>query len=256
MATPTQTAAKEARLSARSEQDFADLIAQVLIDERDAEKVVDFLTKLNVPKVYEPGTELVIKPEGITSASDFDVETEISNGFVKFTDRHVRKLKWHVSHPALDGVEQVIVLYRSVGYIAQLRISRILHLLKERETLTTFEWGMARELLNRTYRDFRQATSIVTQAWLDALKESNDSEAVKVALTPLPQIIRNQSNVLAELRDQLERARLTLAVKPDGYPPVRPPRYFGGDLLDSASWKHFWGEVHIMADNLNQHVLN
>ena len=54
MATPTQTAAKEARLSARSEQDFADLIAQVLIDERDAEKVVDFLTKLNVPKVFEP----------------------------------------------------------------------------------------------------------------------------------------------------------------------------------------------------------
>ena len=108
MATPTQTAAKEARLSARSEQDFADLIAQVLIDERDAEKVVDFLTKLNVPKVYEPGTELVIKPEGITSATDFDVETEISNGFVKFTDRHVRKLKsvsyTHLTLPTSDLV--------------------------------------------------------------------------------------------------------------------------------------------------------
>ena len=47
---------------------------------------------------------------------------------------------------------------------------------------------------------------------------------------------------------------LALAVQPDGYPLVKPPRYFGGDLLDQGSWKHYWGDVGTLADNLRQHV--
>ena len=59
---------------------------------------------------------------------------------------------------------------------------------------------------------------------------------------------------LASLRDEVEVARLDLAVQPEGYPMVRPPRYFGGDLMETMSWKHFWGEVGTLQDNMRQHV--
>lgn len=251
----TQTPSASSRQSVRSQQEFMDLVAQVIADERDADRVADQLTRLGVPRTLDT-EEAAWGEAAIVSATDFDSEHALAAGFVKFADRHVRKLKWHLSHAALDGVEAVSVLYRVLGDISQLRIARVVHLLTSKQVLTPHEWGLARELLNRTYRDFRQATALVATSWPEALIEATDREAARRALEHLPGLVRQQSVKLSALRERIEAARNALAVKPDGYPIVRPPRYFGGDLLDAVSWKHFWGEVHILADSLHQHVMS
>lgn len=255
MATQSLSASPSSRQTVRSQQEFMDQVAQVLLDERDSDKVADLLTRLSLPRTLD-GEEANWRPDAISSATDFDTEHALAAGFVKFCDRHVRKLKWHVSHAATDGSEQVGILYRVLGDISQLRIARVVHLLTTREVLSPHEWGLARELLNRTYRDFRQATAIVATSWPEALVEAVPERAdARKALELLPPLVRQQSVRLSALRERVESARNSLAVKPDGYPVVRPPRYFGGDLLDTVSWKHFWGEVHILAESLHQHVM-
>ena len=253
MAKPA-TVASLVRQSAKSEQDFQEVLANTLQGDSQPERIVEDLTRLNLPKTMETGEATEISAEASAKVTNFDDEMALYAGFVKFTERHMRKLKWHVSHPDTENVTAVGALYRSLGLVSQLRIARIITLMNARDMLSTHEWGVAREMLNRTYRDFRQATTIVASNFVDALIESRDAATARKAMGPLPPEVDAQIRALTALRDRIEQARLRLAVKPDGYPPVRPPRYFGGDLLDNNSWKHFWGEVTNMADNLHQQV--
>lgn len=253
MAKPA-TVASLVRQSAKSEQDFQEVLANTLQGDSQPERIVEYLTRLNLPKTMETGEATEISAEASAKVTNFDDEMALYAGFVKFTERHMRKLKWHVSHPDTENVTAVGALYRSLGLVSQLRIARIITLMNARDMLSTHEWGVAREMLNRTYRDFRQATTIVASNFVDALIESRDAATARKAMGPLPPEVDAQIRALTALRDRIEQARLRLAVKPDGYPPVRPPRYFGGDLLDNNSWKHFWGEVTNMADNLHQQV--
>jgi hypothetical protein len=48
---------------------------------------------------------------------------------------------------------------------------------------------------------------------------------------------------LEDARTRIEDRRLELAVLPEGYPAVKPPVYFGGDLLARGPWKLFWSQV-------------
>lgn len=253
MAKPA-TVASLVRQSAKSEQDFQEVLANTLQGDSQPERIVEYLTRLNLPKTMETGDAVEISQEASAKVTNFDDEMALFAGFVKFTERHMRKLKWHVSHPDHDNVAAVGALYRSIGLVAQLRIARIISLMSAREMLSTHEWGIAREMLNRTYRDFRQATTIVASNFVDALLEGKDTAAARKAMEPLPPEVDAQIRALAAQREKIEAARMQLSVKPDGYPPVKPPRYFGGDLLDNASWKHFWGEVTNLADNLHQQV--
>jgi hypothetical protein len=258
MSNPTTkpTIAALVREAARSETAFLATLNAVLLDEEPG-RLEDFFTKLNIPRSSRTDDTLSMDFEadeaGIT-VSTFEKEVRVTEGIQKFLDRHVRKLKWHVSHPTIDGTQNCIRLYRALAVVSRLRVRRTLALLEARNRLTVREWGMARELLNRAYREFREATGIITTVWVDALTAQNDRGAVKTALTGLPEIVAVQVRAIGELRDRIETRRQALEVKPDAYPAVRPPRYFGGDLLDGPSWKHFWGEVNGMADTVRNNL--
>ncbi|MBN1335778.1 MAG: hypothetical protein JXB39_07435 [Deltaproteobacteria bacterium] len=248
--TPKPTLAAQVREAARSETAFLATLNEILQDEEPG-RLEEFFTKLNIPRSSR--TDDTLSEGGDTSETEvavttFEQEVRVAEGIQKFLDRHVRKLKWHVSHPTLDGVQNGIRLYRALAMVSRLRVRRTLALLESRGRLTVREWGVARELFNRAYREFREVTGIVTTLWVDALAAQNDREAVRNALSSLPEMVADQVRAIGELRDRIESRRQALEVKPDGYPAVRPPRYFGGDLLDGPSWKHFWGEVNGMAD--------
>ena len=98
------------------------------------------------------------------------------------------------------------------------------------------------------------ATTLATENWVESLLENCDQENVRASLAVLPDHINTYADRLSALRDEVDARRSDLAVQPEGYPLVRPPRYFGGDLLDQTSWKHYWGDVGTLADNLRQHV--
>ncbi len=254
--TPKPTITVLVREAARSETAFLATLNEILLDEEPG-RLEEFFTKLNIPRSSRTDDTLSgdsgTSEAGLT-VTTFEQEVRVTEGIQKFLDRHVRKLKWHVSHPTLDGAQNGLRLYRALAMVSRLRVRRTLALLEGRTRLTVREWGVARELLNRAYREFREATSIVTTTWVDALAAQNDRDGVKAALAGLPGIVTEQVRAIGELRDRIEMRRQALEVKPDAYPAVKPPRYFGGDLLDGPSWKHFWGEVNGMADTARNNL--
>jgi len=252
-----QTIASLVREAARNETAFFATLNEVLDDDAP-ERLEEFFAKLNIPRSAnsdDSPAEVQSLPENQTlSVTTFAQEMHITDGIQKFLDRHMRKLKWHVAHPSIDGAKNCVRLYRAMATVTELRIRRIIALLEANPSVTAQEWGNARELLNRAYREIREATSIVTGSWLEALGGVAEPAEIKAALADFPDVVANLVQVLRDLRDTVEARRQEMEVRPDGYPPVRPPRYFGGDLLDISSWRYFWGDLSAMADNLRNNL--
>ncbi len=248
-----QTIATLVREAAKTEAAFMRLVnEEILADE--PERVGEFFNKLNIPRSVKADDtlvdELFLGDASVLEVTTFADEVGVSEGVQKFMDRHMRKLKWHTAHPALEGMANCIRLYRAMGLVTELRIRRVVALMHTKTRLTVAEWGTARELLNRSYRELRVATGIVSGPWVDALYSLEAREEVIEILTPFADTVAANSVMLRELRDDVEVRRVDMEVKPEHYPVVRPPRYFGGDLLDTGSWRHFWGEFSGMIDGL------
>ena len=248
------TLASLVRQANHSEQAFVDMMLMVL-GQGDVERSVEYLTRLNLPRTFEEAeTDIPSLEDAEMAVTDFQTEVTITGGIEKFIERHVRKLKWLVNHPDVTAIGAGVRLYRSISIVTELRIRRILALMEKSEVLNPFEWGTTRELLNRAYRDFRRSTSLLTHEFFESMVAACAREEVRAPLEQVPAVLRGRVIALAALREQVEVARQTLAVQPEGYPLVKPPRYFGGDLLETGSWKHFWGEVGTLQDSLRQHV--
>ncbi len=248
------TLASLVRLAGATEESFIEGTLAIL-QEGDNERSVEFLTRLNLPRDFGLNPDGIPSLEGLDVAVvDWQTETVIIEGMEKFIERHIRKLKWLVNHPDVEAVNAGVGLYRSKCIMTELRIRRVLALLQQSEVLNPIEWGVARELLNRAYRDFRRSSSLLTHQFYESMVGSVEREEVRAALSPVPLVMKQHIARLAGLRDEVEVARQDLAVQPEGYPIVRPPRYFGGDLMETMSWKHFWGEVGTLQDSMRQHV--
>ena len=241
------------REAAKNEANFLTVVNQELLSDAPG-RIEEFFSKLNIPRSTKADDTLV---EQLTLGSPdrfavtcFEDEVKVAEGIQKFMDRHMRKLKWHVAHPAIEGITNCVRLYRAMGITTELRVLRILALMKAKQRLTVAEWGVARELLNRAYRELREATGIVTGPWIDALFSLDNRDQVLADLAPFAGIVASYVQSLRALRESIEERRAQMEVKPEGYAVVRPPRYFGGDLLDASSWRHFWGEITGMSDAL------
>lgn len=255
MAAKRPSIASLVRDAGASEAGFVTALDTVL-KEKDTERFVEFATRLNQPLRMEDSEE---EAAGIDTleidVSDFDTETIYAGALNKFNARHMRKIKWHISHPDIDTVGPGIRIYRCMARISELRLRRMIALLNSKEVLNPTEWGLARELMNCAYREFRDATELVTQTWLDSLFENFEHDEVRQRFSDLPNVVDSWADRLSALRDEVETRRADMAVQPpEPYPTVRPPRYFGGDLMAQSAWKHYWGEVGTLADSLRQHV--
>jgi hypothetical protein len=59
---------------------------------------------------------------------------------------------------------------------------------------------------------------------------------------------------LEKARDEIEIRRREMAVLPPGFPPVKPPVYFHGDLLGKGPWKLFWQSLADRAHHFRETV--
>lgn len=241
------TIASLVRVAAKTEAEFAATVQQVL-EENDTERAVEFFDRMNIPRSVglDDGPTAVV-PRIVVSADQvvgFENERELSNGIQKFIDRHERKLKWHAAHPALEGVPNVLLLFRCTVMLTDLRLERLHVLLRKKEELNPLEWAIARELMNRTYLSFRNYLNIVAGEWLDAMASVSGKAEINAALGGFYKLVDDTIRALESAREKFEERRQTLAVLPgEPYPPVKPPNYFGGDLLGKGPWKQFWGGV-------------
>ena len=260
MATKPPTIASLVRTATKSQKLYVENTCYILIED-DKERIIEYFTRLSLPRAWDPEQAedtAEWSQEAIDNVKDFAFELELMAGMTKYLERNLRKIKWHISHPgepdAAASAGAVALIFDMQGDFAAFRIRRLMQLMKNTETLSAQDWGTARELLNRAYRDYRSSVSLVVTRYLEALLGASEAEDAIAALQGYPQLMRKHTEILEGLRSEVEEIRQTLAVQPDGYPLVSPPRYFGGDLLDSTSWKHFWGDVGTMSDSLRQHV--
>jgi len=235
-------------------------VEQVL-DEGDAERAAEFFDRLNIPRsiLLDEGTQpnsplkkAVVKAETV---ADYTAEKEISYGIQKFLDRHERKIKWHSTHPSIEGVQNVLMLFRCASSLTQTRLGRLEVLLKKKDELNPVEWAIPRELMNRTYLTFRNYLNGMAGEWMEAMQGTVSRDELNAALGDFYQLVDDTVRSLEERRERLEERRQQLTVLPgDPFPPVKPPNYFGGHLRGKGPWKQVWMAVGNRAHTFREAV--
>jgi len=248
------TIASLLRNAAKDENEFVATVVGIF-EEDDMDRIAEFFDRLGIPKPV--GNETLSAPlpmfgAGGTKVNDFATEAVISKGIQRFLDRHERKVKWHATHAAADGIENVLVLFRSAMLVTNLRLARLRALLRTKTDFTPDEWAVARELMNRSYLSFRNFLNVVGGDWVDAMLGIISREDLAEKLGNFYELVDDEIRTLEEFRAELEERRQDLTVIPEGYPPVKPPNYFGGDLLGRGPWKQFWANINTKAHHFRE----
>jgi len=254
MAKGKSTIASLVRSAAKDENEFASVVQDVL-SESDHERTALFFDRLNIPRsVISDTLTDPIHHFALTSdqVGDVDQERAISSGIQKFMDRHERKLKWHSTHPAIEGAQNTLLLVRAMISVTELRLKRLMILLERKDELNPAEWAIARELMNRSFLAFRNSLNILSSAWIEGMQNTIPPEELADVLGNFYEYIDNHVRLLDEYREKIEERRQELTVVPDGFPPVKPPNYFGGDLLGRGPWKQYWATVDQRAHHFRE----
>jgi hypothetical protein len=240
-----QTISSLIRQAARSEAEFLSVTEQVF-QEEPAERIAEFFDRLNIPRSVE-GENLAeqIPPLDAPAASvrSYEEEQQINNGIQKYMDRHLKKLKWHAQRPTMEGSRNVLLLMRQGIAITDIRLRRLLNLLKLKDELTPEEWSTARDIMNRTYMSFRHYLTQLGGPWIDAAITQLERSELEALVGNFYELVDATVRRLEEHRARIEARRMELTVVPVGFDPVKPPVYFGGDLLGRGPWKQFWNAI-------------
>lgn len=252
------TIASLVRTAAKTEAEFLSTV-EGIFEEDDIDRIWEFFDRLNIPRSQGAEDDLhgpipEINGTAVTKLYGFDDEVRISNGIQRFLDRHERKIKWHATHPALDGVDNVILLFRAAMCITNLRLMRLRRLLQTKDELTPIEWSNARKLMNNSFLSFRNFLNLVAGDWVDAMQSTVAQDELAAKLGRFYELVDGEIQRLDKLKDELEARRRELAVLPEGHKPVKPPVYFHGDLLGKGPWKLFWQSLNDKAHHFREAV--
>lgn len=250
------TIASLVRTAAKTEVEFMSTV-EGIFQEDDVERIWEFFERLNIPRSQGSEDDLQgdlpdVGGVALTKRFTFTEEARISNGIQRFLDRHERKIKWHAAHPAMDGVDNVLLLFRAAMAITNLRIARLKLLLSAKDELSPDEWSGARKLMNNSFLSFRNFLGLVAGEWVDAMTSSVPREELAGKLGRFYEIVDAQIQRLDKQKEELEGRRREMAVLPDGFPPVKPPVYFHGDLLGKGPWKLFWQSLNDRAHHFRE----
>jgi hypothetical protein len=252
------TIASLVRTAAKTEAEFMATVESIF-EEDEIDRIWEFFDRLNIPRSQGAEDELHgplpdVGGPAVNKLFPFDDEVRISNGIQRFLDRHERKIKWHATHPALDGIDNVVLLFRAAMSITNLRLIRLRRLLQTKDELTPIEWADARKLMNNSFLSFRNFLTLVAGEWVDAMQSTVPQEDLANKLGRFYELVDAEIQRLDKLKDDIEARRRELAVLPDGYPPVKPPVYFHGDLLGKGPWKLFWQSLNDKAHHFREAV--
>jgi hypothetical protein len=242
------TIASLVRTAAKSESEFTSTVESVF-EEADPERIAEFFDRLNIPRSTGAEAGLLDPlPNLVTEHSmhiwGFEEEVAIGHGMQRFLDRHERKIKWHATHPSLEGSENVLLLFRACMCTTTLRLGRLRKLLSSKSELSPLEWSQARRLMNKSYLSFRNFLNLVAEPWLEAMKSTFESDELNERIGAFYELVDAHVASLESHKDDLEEKRRELTVTPEGHPPVKPPVYFHGDLLGKGPWKLYWSNVN------------
>lgn len=233
------------RQAARSEAEFISIIEAVFTDETP-DRIAEFFDRLNIPRSVEGenlADGLPVLDKSVTSVTTWDDEKMINSGIQKYMDRHLKKLKWHAQRPTMEGSRNVLLLMRQGMIVTELRLRRLEAMLRAQDELSADEWSTARDIMNRSFMAFRHYLAQLGGPWIDAAVQSLERSDLEALVGNFYELVDATVRRLGEHRTRIEARRLELTVLPEGFDPVKPPIYFGGDLLGRGPWKQFWSAL-------------
>jgi len=256
--TKVATIASLVRTAAKQEPEFVATILAVF-EEAEIDRIWEFFDRLNIPRSQgAEGGLLDPLPTLITPATTkiwgFQAEKKISKGVQRYLDRHERKIKWHATHPSIEGTENVLLLFRACMMVTELRLRRLKILLDSKDELTPIEWSIARDLMNRGFLSFRNFLNLAAGPWVDAVMVSVSREDLAEKMGNFYELVDAQVRLLEDMRGLIEDRRMELTVLPEGFAPVNPPKYFGGDLMGRGPWKQFWANLNSKAHHFRESI--
>ena len=93
----------------------------------------------------------------------------------------------------------------------------------------------------------------MARAWnCDWLALSRLERDQPIALEPGLDLAALTARSLETVRGLAEERRVELTVLPEGFPPVRPPIYFGGDLMGRGPWRQYWSTIESRAHHVRE----
>lgn len=235
------------RQAAKTEGEFVTTV-QAVFDEEPAERIAEFFDRLNIPRSVEGDAflEPLSKFEGKAfEVTSYEDEHAIATGMQKYMERHLKKIKWHAQRPSVEGARNTLLVMREGMMITDLRIKRLVKLLDLKDELSPEEWAIARELMNRSYLAFRHFLIQFGGPWVDSAVLTIEREELEEMMGGFYELVDQLVRTLEEQREKIESRRSELTVLPPGHDPVKPPIYFGGDLMARGPWKQFW---HVIED--------
>jgi hypothetical protein len=244
------------RAAARSEEEFVATV-QAVLEEAAHERTAEFFDKMNIPRSVagENTTEsLPVFTVGADKIGSYEDEQIIGEGIQKFLERHERKVKWHATHPSAEGLDNVVLIMRTATAITLHRFERLQLLLRAKDEVTASEWAIARELMNRAYLTYRNYLDLLIGPWLESMAAFESRDKIIERLGSFYQLIDETLRSLEQHRKRIEERRLELTVIPirETYPPVKPPNYFGDDLISVGPWSQFWHQVQSRAQHFRE----
>ncbi|MGC6494687.1 MAG: hypothetical protein ACON5B_17755 [Myxococcota bacterium] len=242
------------RQSAKTEAEFVRVLLEVFENETP-ERVAEYFDRLNVPRSVqgdEFNAELTSLDAAAKDVFTYEQERDINIGMQKYMDRHVKKLKWHAQRPSMEGARNVLLIMREGMMVTDLRLTRLTRLLQSKDELTPLEWSYAREMMNRAYFAFRNFLNQLGGPWIDAMLATQDREEFFEMIGSFYEHVDAVIRKLETHREAIEARREELTVLPPGHDPVKPPRYFGGDLLARGPWTQFWGVVETRSHHFRE----
>ena len=105
---------------------------------------------------------------------------------------------------------------------------------------------------SRSYLSFRNFLVLLAGPWIDAMHAAVPRDELAEKIGNFYEFVDAHIRRLEEARERIEDRRQELTVVPDEFPPVKPPVYFGGDLMGRGPWKQFWSTIDNKAHHFRE----
>jgi len=230
---------KEAQESAA--QFYAVLADLINGSDDDALKV--FLSFCDIPLTLAPRPMLRHRAEWSIrdsmrsfGARNFQLCRDLHEAVLQFCDRHMRKLRRHITDRDIDGVPNFVHIFLAITALLRSQIERAVQGLEARDGLvSTDEWAMCRELCNVYYERFREITSCFWTEYLEPMRNEHPEVNFYELLSPDLDAIKESAADMLAFRDRIEALRTSKCILPAT---GKPYGYFYS-ILAPESWTRY-----------------
>jgi hypothetical protein len=141
-------------------------------------------------------------------ARNFQLCRDLHEAVLQFCDRHMRKLRRHITDRDIDGVPNFVHIFLAINALLRSQIERAVQGLEARDGLvSTDEWAMCRELCNVYYDRFREITSCFWTEYLEPMRNEHPEVNFHELLAPDLDAIKETAADMLAFRDRIEALR-------------------------------------------------